>query len=135
MMETTDTPTPPRRKRFQFSLRTLMICVLVYGFLWVLTIKWGANQLARNQVDEIEKLGIHAEIGKADGSMSITFPGNPEFSVAESTTSPGPFILYCRIRNITSREDVEEVTYFWFFGYVTKISDTRSPKLGWILRK
>jgi hypothetical protein len=41
-----DQPPKPKR-RFRFSLRTLMIVVLVYAGLWALTAVWGGCQLEK----------------------------------------------------------------------------------------
>jgi len=47
-MQTEPTPKPPaKRRRFQFSLRTLVFAVLTYGGLWLLTLKVGGVNLTR----------------------------------------------------------------------------------------
>jgi len=58
----TQTPTAKRRRwRFQFSLRTLMIAVLAYGFLWVVTIKWGGAMLARDYAAHYKSSSVRFE--------------------------------------------------------------------------
>lgn len=113
--------TNPRRRRFQFSLSTLLIVVIAYGLLWVLTIKWGANQLAweKTKDNEFGNAQLGGPVLKGDGIVeySIMFDEKPEV-----TTSPAPFILIWH-RNMSLDERNE--TYFWFFGLTYRLQQKK----------
>ena len=126
----------PRRKRFQFSLRTLMIVVLVYGGLWLLTIKWGANQLARELAAEYsEEVEQSESKWMKDGHIEFRGTGNfftpasggiptpTPFTINLSVVSRFPFVLHDEEKFVINDRDVGGPThdYLWFLGARLKL--------------
>ena len=108
----------PRRKRFQFSLRTLLIAVIAYGGLWVVTSRWGANQLMREFVEAYPKY-----YPVMDRDRNYVVCHGRMGSYRSKTYCPAPFILLWRWEFRERPEDVYQSTdvagrnYFWFLGF------------------
>ena len=121
------------KRRFQFSLRTLMLAVLVYGVLWVITIKWGANQIACDLKIVINDPEIHW-VSKADGSFSYDIPIQ-EFNAECVSHAPIPFVVIWTVDTAYSRgSDIKrarhQLVYLWFLGAYKKLSNDTNW-VGW----
>jgi hypothetical protein len=126
-------PTRPRR-RFQFSLRTLMIVVLTYGLLWTLTATWGeahAYQLARGVYDNDPKFfgrRLDRDPWPQGYNKGPPAPRGPWHYV--ETFSPAPFLVRARIVvDSGSSGWIFEYWAFWFFGYEYRFHE--SPYIHW----
>lgn len=85
-------PVPkPRRKRFQFSLRTLMIAVLVYAASWTLTATCGANRLLR--IEARKYAGANGQIFETDKDGSVMVRRSDSYDRHGTAWSPAPFFL------------------------------------------
>jgi hypothetical protein len=143
-----NSPQPPRRNRFQFWLRTLMLAVILYGGAWVLTIKWGANQLVGEM--ELEKgswyrkdfiakkvkdgqIALEGLIPTPDiyfGGISHRYNRPPPsdslvpLKITLSVRCPFPFLLFTSEEYTFRTGDNAEKDskkYIWFFGYKTEV--------------
>ena len=117
------------KRRLQFSLRTLMLAVLIYGALWLLTIKWGANQIAENLKGciHVDHPGSAQWTPKGDGCFSYD---DPAVRVDFAAYSPFPFVIASRTDvfpkgdGATSLPPLSNRTvYLWFFGASKIMSD------------
>jgi len=118
-----------RRKRFQYSLRTLMLCVLAYGVLWLITIKWGANQLVRESaaIYVADTENFHVVFGERDGTVDIS-TNIPNFTpTVVDTTSPIPFVLISRWREKVSSLELQRDVNVWFFGFRIRVLRWLTP--------
>jgi len=111
-------PQEPRPKRFQFSLRTLMLCVLAYGGLWLITTKWGASQLSKSLANEPSE-SSYIEIRRGDQVTRIK--GRRSSETVGVASAPVPLIVIWRP---DSRRVNEWTAYFWFFGYTQQVYKT-----------
>lgn len=108
-----------------------MIVVLVYGGLWLLTIKWGANQLAHElaanfsqELEEVEVIWRNDRQVEIQGRPTIKSPKGAQPSrllikQIISITSWCPFLLRSERKVLIDHGygSGEDVGYFlWFFG-------------------
>ena len=130
------------RGRLQFSLRTLLIVVLAYGGAWLLTIKWGANQVARERAggwlepSDYLRDGAATELGdgkmRLDGMVAsimsidlkprrkpVSEDFQPETTIV-SVRAPLPFVLLSSEEILVRDMRIEgrnEISFIWFFGF------------------
>lgn len=120
-------PTPKRRRwRFQFSLRTLMIAVIVYGMLWIVTIKWGVNQLALEEaLERAPDFHKYWQIQKPENGQITLFGKTGEYNRSEpmrlkiTAYSPAPFLIVRKtdLANDDSQRNLNADLLLWIFGY------------------
>ncbi len=79
----------PRRKRFQFSLRVLIILVILFGTAWLITLKFGANKLAWEMARKhATRLAKDGRVMKRTGDGQVTVTGIDRILMFLHATQP-----------------------------------------------
>lgn len=130
----------------RFSLRTLLLCVLVYGLLWTLTAIWGRSSLENDiagRVPNGQRLSF-SEWTQLSDAGKAPFKGYDHLCWSAEATAVAPFVIkidfgYESKWVYSSKgEAVEMVTpnegsggVFWFFGFTAWLwGKTPPPKLS-----
>ncbi|HLX59842.1 MAG TPA: hypothetical protein VKX17_01050 [Planctomycetota bacterium] len=116
-----------RRRRFQFSLRTLMATVLVYGGLWLVTLKWGGRVLALSYAEAYRDEDVRIadnDMAKLEVYPRRKYPWMVDRQALRGTVYvPAPFVLIWRWeykeRGRTDWLKIPEDSdfHFWLMGY------------------
>jgi hypothetical protein len=117
-----DQDQPPKAKRrFRFSLRTLMIVVLGYAGLWTLTAIWGGWQLEQHVA---EHAGQSRRVDLAQSGFETTQHPDGEYWAVE-TKAYAPFLL--NVKYVVNR-DLPRFVEFTSDGRRERVSDPRVLK-------
>jgi hypothetical protein len=113
---------PEKKRRFRFSLRTLLIVVLLYALCWTLTATWGVWGVGMRLIElnthtnDIEwvsyrELQVKSREKKAGSEwQSATGKGSAVF----------PFVVKWTFQNKTAdgvKSHESTATFVWIFGY------------------
>ena len=103
-------PTPKPRWRWKnFSLRTLMIGVLLIAFSWTATAVWGVARIK----SDIEKMDRDSRVSEFQAHASAPFLVRCQFN------------LHRPVGSGTAHQHFSE-TYFWFFGFEMRVYSNES---------
>jgi hypothetical protein len=113
---------PKKRKRFQFSLRTLLFVVLAYTVAWGVTASWGVDDTCDKIEDSLRKSYNTVQITRSSGHLVyVEAPTEYHYRVS----APFPFVQIIRVSQRREDEKMEEEYYrnvdFWFLGLRRKL--------------
>lgn len=118
MSDSPPTTDAPRRRRRQFSLRTLCLVVLGYTLGWGVTINWGVPGIRQHAWVELEQ-------GVSPDSRALDFNPHERHNPSArmpyhyvTAFSPCPFVVYVSSGWMARYEygNDESFLCFWFFG-------------------
>ncbi|MBI3829539.1 MAG: hypothetical protein HY291_08485 [Planctomycetes bacterium] len=118
---------PAKSRRFQFSLRTLLIAVCLiglYGSLWCITARWGCSNvkgsILADFVRETPELNV-LDYNPFQTELPNGKPSRPQmpWCYAQEEISPCPFIVRIDSGVMIGKlcGGGSRTYYFWFFGY------------------
>jgi len=106
-------PSKPRRWIPRFSLRTLLIVVLVYALLWTLTATWGV----RDVISSME-FGQGFSVSKAGNTVHIVSKSNDGYDWKNRVFATCPFCVYITAHGRMNGHEIDaHAKLLWFFGY------------------
>ena len=129
-----------RRVRFQFSLRTLMLCVFGYCVLWLLTMKFGRQALVSSVAATYKKDPDLVVKLEDDGSGLVIEGPRGSFeptSARSKIVSPAPFVLMTTWTTKNVNRDYAFPSngetrpcdiHFWFFRFQRPLRESPPPK-------
>jgi hypothetical protein len=107
---------PAKKRRFRFSLRTLLIVMLLYALCWTLTATWGVSDVLKTYQ---QKNRTVLSTGNNDVFIRRVDSDGSTYEWKVRAISPAPFY----IKEVTHGQMPDglqydrENSYLWFFGY------------------
>jgi hypothetical protein len=129
-----DPDSKTRRKRFQFSLRTMLTVILSYTLLWGLTVSWGVATVRGQWRERILRVTPEAQLKESNGRLILTSSPDDPWRYYETTASfsaPCPFIVRQRWEQKVAPADYPKLNssevVFWCFGWTWRMSVYAPP--------
>ena len=109
-------------RRPRFSLRTLVVTVLVLGMCWTLTATWGISGFIERFPAEFNPVrtgnSVHVAWTDFDGQKAeCTYTGTAIFPFLVRVDTNGEWKATPGTSDVDTQYSIS-ATYFWFFGYV-----------------
>jgi hypothetical protein len=117
-----------KRKWFRFSLRTLLIVVLLYGTLWTLTATIGVEHTL-DRIGQYHKDNQGTVVTRGNGVIHSVFPDSTWVDLYVRANCICPFSIKLYATQGENTEVISTGGCYWFFGFVhIVIADSPRPR-------